>query len=368
MRKAPSLRNNNGALQLRVRIDGKDAFINRLGRWSNASDVAKASALSARIWSDYCDGSFDTSLRSYQPNNEHPDSGLLEGLRQLAESNRQGRTIHAYRTLRRYGKTLRNKGDVDEFIGWMLANGLQNRTVDGILCEFRRVCPAESKHLFKHNLKLSKGSSLSDVLSTEEIALILEDMKINELWFYPLFFLWLSSGMRNAEIRGLTWDCIHWNSGEIVIHKTLRVDGLNTHRYFWSSTKTGRERIIPIRSSVVNVLSDHKEEMQSKGIYDAHGLVFVTPITHKNVYDSLLGKVWKRSLIRCGIKPRRLYAQRHSFLSHALAIGNSPADLAQIAGHSTQMLLKTYAKPTGRIKLPEWQTESEAGVTKVVQI
>jgi len=49
MRKAPSLRNNNGALQLRVRIDGKDAFINRLGRWSNPSDVAKALALSAKI-------------------------------------------------------------------------------------------------------------------------------------------------------------------------------------------------------------------------------------------------------------------------------------------------------------------------------
>ena len=31
MRKPPSLRNNNGALQLRVRIDGSDAFINRLG-------------------------------------------------------------------------------------------------------------------------------------------------------------------------------------------------------------------------------------------------------------------------------------------------------------------------------------------------
>jgi hypothetical protein len=54
------------------------------------------------------------------------------------------------------------------------------------------------------------------------------------------------------------------------------------------------------------------------------------------------------------LKLRRLYAQRHSFLSHALAMGNSPADLAQIAGHSTEMLLKTYAKPTGRVQIPNW--------------
>ena len=68
----------------------------------------------------------------------------------------------------------------------------------------------------------------------------------------------------------------------------------------------------------------------------------------------LLGAVFKRSLKRCGLQPRRLYAQRHTFLSHALAMGNSPADLAQVAGHSTEMLLKTYAKPTGRVVMPTW--------------
>ena len=99
MRKPPSLRNNNGAVQLRVRIDGADGFINRLGSWSDPAAIAKASALSAQIWADYCSGSFDRTLRSYQSSNNRQDKGLLEGLHQLALSNRQGRTIHAYRTL-----------------------------------------------------------------------------------------------------------------------------------------------------------------------------------------------------------------------------------------------------------------------------
>jgi integrase len=51
--KPPSLRNNNGSLQVRVRIDGRDAFINRLGRWSDPVAVAKAHAIAAQIWSDY---------------------------------------------------------------------------------------------------------------------------------------------------------------------------------------------------------------------------------------------------------------------------------------------------------------------------
>ena len=94
--------------------------------------------------------------------------------------------------------------------------------------------------------------------------------------------------------------------------------------------------------------------MEKKGVFDPYGLVFVTPESHGNVYDHLLGRVWKRSLERCGLKARRLYAQRHSFLSHALAMGNSPADLAAVAGHSTKMLLDTYAKPTGRMQMPCW--------------
>ena len=62
LRKPPSLRNNNGTLQVRVRIDGKDAFINRLGRWDDPVAVAKAHAIAAQIWSDYQQGSFDRSL------------------------------------------------------------------------------------------------------------------------------------------------------------------------------------------------------------------------------------------------------------------------------------------------------------------
>jgi len=64
--------------------------------------------------------------------------------------------------------------------------------------------------------------------------------------------------------------------------------------------------------------------------------------------------VWKRVQQKVGLVPRRLYAQRHSFLSHALAAGTSPAALAAVAGHWTKELLKTYAKPMGRLHLSVW--------------
>ena len=59
----------------------RDAFINRLGRWNDPVAVAKAHAISAQIWSDYQQGSFDRSLMAYQPLVNGKQVALLEALR-----------------------------------------------------------------------------------------------------------------------------------------------------------------------------------------------------------------------------------------------------------------------------------------------
>ena len=353
--KPPSLRNNNGSLQVRVRIDGRDAFINRLGRWSDPVAVAKAHAIAAQIWSDYCQGTFDRSLMAYQPLLNGKEVGLLEALRVRAETKRQAAAIHAYRLLQRYGKPIRNRSDAEGFLGWLRAEGLSDCTIAGLMTHYRQCCGG-NRHLFSHKLKWQRRSVQSDVLSVEEIQALLSDLETHEPWYYPLFLLWLSTGLRNAEIRGLTWDCIRWEEGEVLVMKSLRRDGYSSGRVEWAPTKTGKERVVPLTPQVLETLKQHQQQMKQLGLYDPYGLVFVTPTSHTNIYDHLVGRVWHRSLERCGLKPRRLYAQRHSFLSHALAMGNSPADLAAAAGHSTKMLLDTYAKPTGRLKMPSWQT------------
>ena len=194
----------------------------------------------------------------------------------------------------------------------------------------------------------------AEVLSREEIKSVLDDLRSNEEWFYPCFALWLGTGLRNAEVIGLTWDCVRLEEGELLISKTLRRDGTATLQRVWSGTKTGKARVVPLSKQVVEVLRQHRKTMQCLGLNTKDGLVFVTPRTHRHLYDAGLEKVWKRSQRRVGLVPRRLYAQRHSFLSHALALGNSPADLAAVAGHRTEELLRTYAKPTGRVKVPTW--------------
>ena len=342
-------------LQVRVRIDGRDAFINRLGRCNDPVAVAKAQAISAQIWSDYQQGTFDRSLMAYQPLINGQEVGLLQALRNRAENKRQAAAIHAYRLMLRYGRPIRNRSDAEAFLAWLRDEGLSDCTIAGLMTHYRQ-CSGGNRVLFAHKLKWQRRSVQSDVLSREEIQSVLRDLRVNESWYYPLFLLWLSTGLRNGEIRGLTWDCIRWEEGEVLVMKSLRRDGYSSGLHTWAPTKTGKERVVPLAPMVLDVLREHQRQMEQLGINDPYGLVFVTPTSYGNVYDHLLGRVWHRSLVRCGLKPRRLYAQRHSFLSHALAMGNSPADLAAAAGHSTKMLLDTYAKPTGRLKLPSWQS------------
>ncbi len=353
LRKVPALRNNNGALQVRVRLEGKDHFINRLGRFDNPVAQAKAQSISAEIWSDFQQGQLDWSLSRYQPLVEGKDPDLLDALRVLMEEKRQGRTTHAYRLVRRYGDSIRTQAEVEAFVEWMGSEGLAASTQATILSTVRSVQP-KNKALASVVIKVPTRSVHQEVLSNEEIKQVLADLKQNEAWYFSCFALWLGTGLRNAELIGLTWDCVRLEEGELLISKSLRRDGVATHKRRWGSTKTGKSRVVPINQELVLLLRVHQERMSELKLNTKTGLVFLTPRTHQHLYDSGLERVWKRSQKRVGLVPRRLYAQRHSFLSHALALGNSPADLAAVAGHRTEELLKTYAKPTGRLKMPSW--------------
>ena len=116
-------------------------------------------------------------------------------------------------------------------------------------------------------VKVPARSVEAEVLSREEIKKVLDDLRSNEHWFYPCFALWLSTGLRNAEVIGLTWDCVRLDEGELLISKTLRRDGTATHNRFWSGTKTGKARVVPLSQQVVQLLREHQEKMQSKGIW-----------------------------------------------------------------------------------------------------
>ena len=99
LKKPPRVRDNNGALQVRLRLDGRDHFINRLGRFDDPVAQARAQAICAEIWRDAQQGDLDLSLNRYRPLVEGRDQDLLDALRSLAEDKRQARVTHAFRQM-----------------------------------------------------------------------------------------------------------------------------------------------------------------------------------------------------------------------------------------------------------------------------
>jgi len=265
LRKAPSLRNNNGALQVRVRVGGRDHFINRIGRWDDPVAQARAQAISAEIWSDFQQGTIDWSLSRYKPLVKGQDLDLLSAMEDLMERKRQGRCTHAYRVLKRYGGPLRTETEVSAFLRWMEGEGLAASTRASILSTIRSVQPS-NRALAAALVKVPSRSVHEEVLSKGEIQRVLSDLQIHEDWYYPIFAVWLGTGLRNAELIGLTWDCVRLEEGELLISKTLRRDGVATHRRQWSGTKTGKSRVVPLRDDLVVLLQEHRQQMAALGL------------------------------------------------------------------------------------------------------
>ena len=118
---------------MRLRIDGRDAFINRLGRLSDPVAVVSAQAISAQIGSDYQQGPFDRSLMAYQPRINDKEGGLLEALKTSSEQKRQAGAIHAYRLLQRYGQPIRNRSDAEAFLAWLRQEELGDCAIAGLM-------------------------------------------------------------------------------------------------------------------------------------------------------------------------------------------------------------------------------------------
>ena len=200
LKKPPRVRLNKGALQIRLRLDGRDFFINRLGRLDDPVAQARAQATCAEIWRDAQQGDLDLSLNRYRPLVEGRDQDLLDALRSLAEEKRQARVTHAYREVKGFGLPIRTNSEVDSFLAWMKAEGVAASTQSTILSTIRSVQP-RNEPLRLVQLKVPARSVQAEVLSREEIKSVLDDLRSNEEWFYPCFALWLGTGLRLSLIH-----------------------------------------------------------------------------------------------------------------------------------------------------------------------
>lgn len=89
-------------------------------------------------------------------------------------------------------------------------------------------------------------------MSEETLAVLLNKIKGHK--FENLYFVTLFTGMRQREVMGLTWNCIDFNNGTILINKQLQREKKIGGEYKLVSLKNDKFRKITHAKTVMEVL------------------------------------------------------------------------------------------------------------------
>lgn len=154
-------------------------------------------------------------------------------------------------------------------------------------------------------------------------------------------------GCRFGEAAGLQWKHVADD------YQTCWI-GESVSRGHRKSTKTGKARTVTLSPMVAKMLGDRAASLKSNyqrvgnsthvlNLPKPDDLVFPSPKGLPINDHRFRARAWKAILEQCHIEYRKPYAVRHSAISHALANGANPMDLAEQTGHDKRVLLSTYA-------------------------
>lgn len=151
------------------------------------------------------------------------------------------------------------------------------------------------------------------------------------------FKLALFTGMRKAELIGLTWDCFNFTEGSIRVYRQLSYD--KTRRiYFFDTVKNGKPRTIFPASDVMDMMKRlYEREPNNKFVF--RGLTGGEHLSLSQIrsrFESILDQL--------GMEQFRFHDLRHTFAVLSIKAGVDLKTLSETMGHySVAFTLDTYA-------------------------
>jgi len=169
--------------------------------------------------------------------------------------------------------------------------------------------------------KPREGKARVRFLSDEERTRLLKTCtESSNPYLYPVVVLALSTGMRQGEIMGLTWNVVDLHKGRAVLHET----------------KNGESRPVAITGHAL----DQLKELSKVRRIDSK-LLF--PSREKMQKPMDLRSPWETAVKKAGLEDFHFHDLRHTAASYFAMNGASLAEIAEILGHKTLQMVKRYA-------------------------
>lgn len=247
-------------------------------------------------------------------------------------------------TKEQHGKKALSAKTVKNIHG-VLHHALKQAVVNGLL----RANPADAcilPRIEKRELK---------PLDEDDIAKFLTAIKDSS--YEDIFIVTLFTGLREGEVLGLTWDCVDFERGTLLINKQIQLHqekGIDA--YALVSPKNGRSRTVAAAPSVMAQLKHHravqaKQKLLAGTLWDnPNDLVFTDDIgghlTKSSVY-----RAFKSAAAAIGRPDARFHDLRHSYAVAALRSGDDIKTVQGNLGHATAAFtLDVYGHVTDKMK------------------
>jgi integrase len=159
-------------------------------------------------------------------------------------------------------------------------------------------------------------------LSDDERARLLDACKNSRnKQLYLIVMMALSTGARQGEIMGLTWDDVSFEQRRIILR----------------DTKNTETRAVPLVATAFDLLKEHSRIRQI-----GTNLVFPRPGNQGHKPMSIR-EAWENAVKAAGIENFRFHDLRHSCASYLAMNGATLAEIAEVLGHKTLQMVKRYA-------------------------
>jgi Site-specific recombinase XerD len=164
------------------------------------------------------------------------------------------------------------------------------------------------------------------------------------------------TGIRQGEAIGLTWDCVDFTNGTILISKQLQRTRGGNGGYHLVSPKNDRPRTITPAATVMTLLKQQRARQSEWKLragedwLDQRNLVFTDALGNCIPPQTLYAN-FKRIAAQIGAPQARFHDLRHTFAVMSLQSGDDIKTVQENMGHHTAAFtLDTYIRSTEKMK------------------